>query len=78
MTNTSIIAALNVTVDPDLDKIIMDLADLENSYQSYEKAVAIAFSICTYQQAMQLCDAYKKLAQTMQDAASTINAALHT
>jgi excinuclease UvrABC helicase subunit UvrB len=70
MTNSTIIAALNVTVDPELDKIIMDMSDLENSWGSYEKAVVYAASRCTYEEAITLRDAYAKLAQTMQDVAS--------
>jgi excinuclease UvrABC helicase subunit UvrB len=70
MTNSTIIAALNVTVDPELDKIIMDMADLENGFRSYEKAVVYAASRCTYEEAMTLRDAYAKLAETMQDVAS--------
>jgi excinuclease UvrABC helicase subunit UvrB len=70
MTNSTIIAALNVTVDPELDTIIMDMADLENSFRSYEKAVMYAASRCTYEEAMTLRDAYAKLAETMQDVAS--------
>jgi excinuclease UvrABC helicase subunit UvrB len=70
MTNSTIIAALNVTVDPELDKIIMDMADLENGFRSYEKAVVYAASRYTYEEAMTLRDAYAKLAETMQDVAS--------
>lgn len=70
MTNSTIIAALNVTVNPELDKIIMDMADLENGFSSYEKAVVHAASKCTYEEAMTLRDAYAKLAQAMQDVAS--------
>ena len=70
MTNSTIIAALNVTVDPELDKIITGMADIECGFGSYEKAVAFAASRCTYEEAMTLRDAYAKLAQTMQDVAS--------
>jgi hypothetical protein len=70
MTNSTIIAALNVTVDPELDKIIMDMADLENSFRSYEKAVVYAASRYTYEEVMTLRDAYAKLAETMQDVAA--------
>jgi len=48
----------------------MDMADLENGFRSYEKAVVHAASRCTYEEAMTLRDAYAKLAQTMQDVAS--------
>ena len=72
MTNTqsTIIAALNVTVDPELDKIITGMADIECGFGSYEKAVRYAASRCTYEEAMKLRDAYTKLAQVMQDVAS--------
>ena len=72
MTNSTIIAALNVTVDPELDKIITGMADIECGFGSYEKAVAFAASRCTYEEAMTLRDAYAKLAQTMQHVATAI------
>lgn len=71
-----IITALNVTVDPDLDQIIINAADLENGFDSYEQAIAFAATRCTYEQAMKLCNAYKILAQTMKDIASTTAVAI--
>jgi len=76
MTNSTIIAALNVTVDPELDKIITGMADIECGFGSYEKAVRYAASRCTYEEAMTLRDAYTKLAQTMQDVASATTVTL--
>jgi hypothetical protein len=70
MTSSNIIiTALNTTIDPILDKIIMDAADLENGFNSYEKAVDFAATRCTYEQAMTLSAAYKRLSQTMEDIA---------
>jgi hypothetical protein len=66
----TIINALNTTIDPVLDKLIMDAADVEHYWHGYEKAVEFAASRCTYEQAMILAVAYKKLAQTMEDIAS--------
>ena len=71
MTSSNIIVtALNTTVDPVLDKIIMDAADLENGFNSYQKAIEFSATRCTYEQAMILAIAYKRLAQTMEDIAS--------
>ena len=71
MTSSNIIVtALNTTVDPILDKIIMDAADLENGFNSYQQAVEFSATRCTYEQAMILATAYKRLAQTMEDIAS--------
>ena len=70
MTNSTIIDALNTTIDPVLDKIIMDMADLEHGFGSYDKAVEWAAKKCTYEQAMTLSKAYQKLAQAMQDVAT--------
>ena len=76
MTNSTIIAALNATSDPALDKIITDMADIECGFGSYEKAVKYAASKCTYEEAMKLRDAYMKLATTMQDVASATTVTL--
>ena len=76
MTNSTIIAALNVTVDPELDKIITGMADIECGFGSYEKAVRYAASRSTYEEVMKLRDAYTKLAQTMQDVASATTVTL--
>jgi hypothetical protein len=76
MTNSNIIAALNATSDPALDKIITDMADIECGFGSYEKAVKYAASKCTYEEAMKLRDAYMKLATTMQDVASATTVTL--
>ena len=70
MTSNLIVTALNTTVDPVLDKIIMDAADLENGFNSYQQAVEFSATRCTYEQAMILATAYKRLAQTMEDIAS--------
>ena len=71
MTSSNIIiTALNTTIDPILDKIIMNAADLENGFNSYEKAVEFSATRCTYEQAIILSIAYKRLAQTMEDIAS--------
>jgi len=70
MANTTVIDALNVTVDPELDRIIMYAADVEKYWHSYEKAVAYAASQCTREQAMRLSIAYKTLTQTMEDIVS--------
>jgi hypothetical protein len=72
MTNTqsTIIAALNVTVDPELDKIITGMADIECGFGSYEKAVRYAASRSTYEEVTKLRAAYEKLAETMQHVAT--------
>ena len=71
MTSSNIIiTALNTTIDPILDKIIMDAADLENGFNSYQKAVDFAATRCTYEQAIALSAAYKRLSQTMEDIAA--------
>jgi hypothetical protein len=65
-TNSTIIAALNATSDPALDKIITDMADIECGFGSYERAVRYAASRSTFEELMKLRDAYEKLAETMQ------------
>jgi hypothetical protein len=76
MTNSNIIAALNATSDPALDKIITDMADIECGFGSYERAVRYAASMSTYEEIMKLRDAYMKLATTMQDVASATTVTL--
>ncbi len=70
MTNSTIIAALNATSNPALDKIITDMADIECGLGSYEKAVRYAASKSTYEEIMKLREAYEKLAETMQHVAT--------
>ena len=67
--NTSIIDALNVTIEPELDQIMMDMADLQFGFGSYGKAVEWIAKKHTYEQLLKLQDAYKVLWESVQDAA---------